>query len=227
MPRKRRSFSTPRSRKARRPKADWVYRNNLLNAGAYADGLGTYEPQVIAHSTGVINAQSHVLYDSHNYLSASRSATPLLGFGFTRSHARAAGRKPTILAVEGIVYWEPSVWAAGNLMAIGMRIGAYEQDVSGVFSLDPNYSMWVQQLGAGTDSTNPAYWANAGRQNAWERRVHYGFSDNSVFKVVRVSWRGRRVLNDNECWGLYTELEGTSVNTRTQYWLRSLVSDEG
>lgn len=212
-------------------RADWVYRHGgrpeatSVNAN---DLLGTYDSSIVAHGTGVANAQGHILYDSQNYMRASVRET----FGGVLSHvpraARAEGRKPSILAVEGIVYWEPDTWALGQLMAIGMRVGVFEQDPgSGNILIDPEYSMWEDaQYVAGSSLSTVVDWANNGRGNAWERRVHYGFSDNQAFTVLRVRWRGRRALLPNECFALFTELEGTSVNTRVQYWLRTLVADE-
>lgn len=217
----------------KRPKrrADWVYRSSghiESTAGAGVDLLGTYDSNVLNHTSGTAASQGHILYDSQNYLRTPVRET----FGGVLSHipraARAEGRKPTILAVEGIVYWEPSTWALGSLMAIGMRLGVFEQDPgSGNVLLDPEYSMWNDgPYAAGGSLSKVVDWANNGRNNTWERRIHYGFSDNSVFTVVRVRWRGRRSLLANECFALYTELEGTSVDTRTQYWLRTLVADE-
>lgn len=220
---------TPTRRKAR--KADWVYRHHVIDSNnnpAVFDQLGTYEPGIVSHATGVDQAQSHILYDSQNYIAhvAAGGVIAPTGLPHLQGQARAEGRKPLILAVEGIVYWEPSMWALGNLMAIGMRMGVFEQDQRlGVFSLDVGYSMWLNATGA--QQQRVGAWANNGRNNAWERRIHYGFSDNQAFVVVRVNWRGRRRLEPNECFGLYTELEGTSVGTRTQYWLRTLVADEG
>jgi len=108
-------------------------------------------------------------------------------------------------------------------------MGVFEQDVAtGNFLLDTEYSMWANApLAAGSSLSLPAQWANSGRNNAWERRLHVGWSETRPFHVQTIRWRGRRRLEPNECFGLYTELEATSVNTRTQYWLRTLVSDEG
>lgn len=223
--RRRRSFNTPRKRRMR---ADWVYRSHAYGPFNEAlDLLGTYEEDVVSQSSGIANAQSHVLYDSRDYIATqgTQGANFLADLpAYIGPAGRAEGRNPTILRTEGIIYVEPSTWALGNLIAWGGRIGAFEQDGTGVFSLDAAYSMWVNE----TTSTfqQVGHWANNGRGNAWERRVHYGFSDNQQFVVIRVKWNGRRILKPNECWGLFTELESTSVTTRSQYWLRTLVSDE-
>jgi len=199
------------------------------STGEDADLVGSYSGFIPAHLTGPANAQSHVLYDSQNYTRQVLGGQFGVGLGQLGRVARAEGRRPLILAVEGIVYWEPSTWALGNLMAIGMRLGVFEQDPgNGVFLVDAAYSMWVDEPAVASSSLSTVGdWANNGRGNAWERRIHYGFSDNQAFTVTRIRWRGRRALQPNECFGLYTELEPTSVNTRTQYWLRTLVADEG
>lgn len=211
----------PMVRKSRR-RADWVYRHHAYTPiGGAADSLGTYAPRIITQVSGIATAQSHVLYDSQNWLATSGQGGINTNAVLSRS-GRAEGRNPTILATEGIIYVEPSTWAIGNLIAYGWRLGVWEQDLTGVFSLDPQYSMWVES------APGPVcgQWANNGRNNAAERRIHYGFSDNQAFMVLRVKWRGRRILKPNECWGIYTELESTSVNVRQQFWLRSLVEDE-
>lgn len=214
----------------KRLRADWVYRSNAQSAedqDEIADVLGTYEPLIFTHSTGVGNSLAHILYDSQQWGALQGGGGVALG-GWTRAinrAARAEGRKATILAVEGIIYWEPSVWALGNLMAIGVRLGCFEQDPgTGNILLDAAYSMWTNEVGG--SSSRPSGWANPGRGNTWERRYHVGFSETVPFFVSRIAWRGRRVLQPNECFAVYTELENTSVNTRTQMWLRTLVSDE-
>jgi len=223
---------TRRTATPKRRKADWVYRGNARIGtdpdGSDADLLGTYEPFIFSHTTGPGNSQGHVLYDSQNWLASVGAGGADIGTGLRTLNrsARAEGRKPTMLAVEGIVYWEPTTWALGNLMAIGMRIGVFEQDPgTGNLLLDTAYSMWRDETGGSLSTVG--MWANNGRGNAWERRIHYGFSDNSVFTVARIRWHGRRTLMPNECFALYTELEATSVNTRTQAWIRTLVQDEG
>lgn len=213
--------------RSRRRKADWVYRPDLRASDDLLDGdtWGSYEHTVKAQTSGVTNARSHILYDSVNRL-ASLTLGAGNGNAFVPRAARAEGRKPTILAVEGIVYVEPSTWAIGNLIAMGLRIGIFDQDpIDGAMIVEPDYTLWI--AGLPTAGNTAAIWANQGRRNLWERRVHHGFSDNQTFIVVRVRWRGRRRLEPHEALVLYTELEPTSVNVRTQSWLRTLVIDEG
>lgn len=124
---------------------------------------------------------------------------------------------------EGIVYVEPTTWALGSLIAWGFRIGIFEQDpMSGAIGLDPSYSMWA--TGPGSGDPNPATWANQGRTNIHERRIHYGFSDNATFTVQKFRVPIGRRLQDHECLAVYFEGENTSVDIRTQWWLRTLVT---
>lgn len=221
-------------RTTRRAPRDWVYRSNaaLLGVGTNAnDQLGTYQELVMGHSTGVAQAQSHILYDSHDYMAELTrggvgTGNTINAQGVLRREARAEGRKPCIHAVEGVIYVEPTVWAIGNLIALGARLGVFEQDTSGVFLLDASYSMWTDQVLVLAEHVSK--FANNRRNNAWERRWFMGWSDTRPFMVVKIRWRGRRYLESNECFGLFTELQSTSVNTRMQYWMRTLVSgDDG
>lgn len=218
-----------------RVRRDWVYRANsrLFGIGTAAnDLLGSYEPLVTTVNSGVTNAQTRILYDSQNYLaSISRggigSGGTVATVGVIKGAARAEGRKPCIHAVEGIIHAEPTVWAFGNVMALGVRIGTFEQDLTGVFSVDAEYSMWTN--GISIPGFQPADFANNTRNNAWERRTFKFFGDASTTPnmLIKVSWRGKKYLEANECFGMYLEVPSTAVNLRTQCWVRSLVADEG
>lgn len=214
--RRRSTWNTGR-RRSRRP-SDWVYRSNGYAVNGFvADNLGTYEPTVFPVASGVGESRARILYDSSNYLTeTARGGAGPVQLG---REARAEGRRTKVVEVDGILYVEPSTWAVGNLIALGWRIGVFDQDVSsGFISLDANYSMW-ESGGAYA----AAQWANATRQNLAERRIHFGFSDNQQFFTARIRWRGRRLLAENECLALYLELESTSVNTRMQCWCRTRV----
>lgn len=225
MPRRRRG-SVPRGTRRRSSRRfDWVYRSDIRAAAAQpgSDRLGTYDGQIKSFSSGQANASSVVLYDSSMKMSGGTMA-PGPGVGFYNRAGRAEGRKAQVKAVEGIVYLEPTMWALGNLIACGLRIAILEQDlVGGQGLVDAEYSMWTNGL-----QTQPSTWANQGRQNMWERRIHYGFAaDAPAFVVARVRWTGLRRLEPHEALYMYIELESTSVNVRSQWWLRSLVADEG
>lgn len=206
-----------------REKADWVYRSSVRAIGTQLPGndtLGTYEALVRGQSSGVTNATALILYDSQNRrMATGRFAAGPGGF---QAAGIAGGRSPRVLGVEGSIYVEPSSWAVGNLIAHGMRVCIFEQDVaSGSALLDVDYSMW-----ANATTSSPADWVNQGRSVLLERRRHHGFSQNQTFFTAGFRWRGRRVLAPHEGLFLYLELESTSVNVRFQTWFRSLVADE-
>jgi len=229
----RRSSKVRTSMKSRRPRADWVYRQHAIrqDTGAQVDSLGTYDDGIVVQATGIANAQSHILYDSHDQLATTTASGVEVPAGTPQRlisrAARAEGRKATVLATQGVILLSISNWVLGNVLAYGWRLGAFEQDRTGVFSLDAQYSMWVT---AGATPFEPvAQWANFRRLNAKEGRFFRSFNAdqlNPLF-VVPIFWRGRRTLDPRDCWGIFTELEGTSVNVSQQFWLRSLVVDEG
>jgi len=215
--------------------ADWVYRQgyNLIGTrgtGLGADLIGTYDPSVTTVSTGQANAQSRILYDANDYFAdltrgGVGSAGTLASQAVATRAGRSEGRKPCMRAVEGYIYCEPSTWAIGNVMALGVRLGVFEQDIgSGVITIDSAYSMWAYT--ATLQDPGPAHWANSSRMNCKEWRIWNAFSQNSPLVVMRIRWRGRKFLNANECFALYLEAPTTSINVRTQYWLRTLVEDE-
>jgi len=219
----------------RGPKADWVYRPPVYSYDAEGvptpeDGLGTYQSTIIAHAVGTANAQGHILYDSRNFMTHWAAAgTPnsaALAPQFIASTARAdSSRRATMLAVQGVVFISGSDWALGSELSIGMRIGVFEQaPENGLLSIDPAYSMWNTPLGV---AVGPWTWANGARGNAWERRpfLRYVPGQERNYIVMPVFWRGRRVLQENECFALYTELETSSNSASAQYWLRTLVVD--
>lgn len=214
------------TRKARMPKADWVYRPNGRNTGGSgnSDVLGSYEPQVLGMLTGVDQATVGILYDSADHMRSGVTENSQTANTNISSTARAEGKRARILGYEGIMYVEPSTWAVGNLIAMGVRIGKFEQDsLTGLVLVEAEYSMWEYNAPA---MAGPNVYAN-GTPWVEERRMHYGFSDNSVFTIMRFRRRCNVVLRPNECFAMWCELEATSVNTRIQRWMRTLVVDEG
>lgn len=188
-----------------------------------SDTQGTYENTVKSLTTGSANAQGLILYDSRNRLSAL-SVGNAGGIGKIAMSARAEGKRPLCLMTVGTIYIEPATWAIGNIMGIGMRIGAFEQTAdTGLILTDAQYSMW-----SSLNYQQSATFANMRRTNLWERRVFKGFSTNSgTILIVNVKARFRIWLAENECLALYLEGETTSVNIRYQMWLRTLISDDG
>lgn len=210
---------------AGRPRMDWVYRPNVAaeTISPWVGGndlIGSYDENLFGESSGLNGASSRILYDSHNRIATVMRTGTGLSVPMANA-ARVSGRGPMMHRVQGIIYVEPTTWAIGNLIAWGWRIGVFEQDPgSGAIELDADYSMWTQSASA----IPVASWANQRRVNLWERRVHYGFSDNATFTVQKLNVPLKVRLQDHECLAIYTEGEATSVNVRVQYWLRTLVS---
>lgn len=202
---------------------DWVYRPSVREQTVFNGGdiLGTYDENLYSQSSGVNFGDAHILYDSHNRIATVMRAGGSANFVGIPNAARAGGRGPLMHAVAGSIYVEPSTWAVGNLIAWGWRVGVFEQAPdTGQILLDPDYSMWA----VGPGLVPPATWANMQRMNSWERRRHFGFSDNQQFFTLPVFTRVNRRLQDHECLAIYHEGESTSVNVRMQFWLRTLVT---
>lgn len=203
-------------------KADWVYRGDQVdNEGAAYRGLSTYSAASVALSTG--ESAGHILYDSKNYLRqiAGNSET-------MNTTGRAAGSKPKMIRVQGMLKWEASVWATGDDLQIAFRIGVFQQDsLDGFLQVDVNYTM--MNLGLSV-ADNVDIWANQPRANLWEQRVYQHFATGNESSVrslyVNASMKGVR-LNDDECLGLYVEMGQASEGMRYYRWLRTLVQDEG
>lgn len=209
----------------RGPKADWVYRSEFYDTNGVNDFLATYSSGIRVLNTGAAAANGLVLYDSKAHLRA-RMAGPA-GPATVRGGAaasRSEGAKPKMLRVQGQLYVEPQTWTLGNLMAIGVRIAAMEQDApTGQVIISADYSMW-----AAGGNTILADWANARRLNLWENRYYRGFaSDAQAFMVHSFNVALRVRLDAHEALILYLEGEGTSVNMRYQVFCRTLVVDEG
>lgn len=232
MPRKRRAPASPRSRKSRPVKADWVYRSNQFPVNDPAGGailsgdtLGTYEVNAFTVPSGT--AAGRWLYDSKNHLVgltrlAGAGGVPI--FGSMLKAGRAEGSRPTILRTEGMIITTVSTWAVGSVKYYGWRIGDFEQvPDTGAMSLDASYSLMFN-----VNQTKPADWAN---QKNWvrERRHYQTFGDNTAGSAMHfVSWSGRRTLREDRGWGIYMEVDNlVSSNIVWRLWLRSLVVDEG
>lgn len=213
-----------RTPRRRRERADWVYRSNTFDAaGTLVDGLGTYEASDQPFLAG-LGGGARVLYDSHNRFTAAQMNPGNINLPGQPRAGRAEGRRAKIRAVQGVVIVRPSTWALGSVIRFGMRFGAFEQDpASPGFLIDPNYSLWSV-----TTATmfQPAVWAND-RNWDHERRLAVTFSDNSQLFPLRFNFRVNRSLQPNMCYGIYMESTAGSVNLNLQFWLRTLVVDEG
>jgi len=221
MSRSRRRGRSPVLRKH----TDWVYRANVpgltvapLNIG---DNLGTYDFSVRGLTTGVANAQALWLVDAADKEQSVYRSAPGAA-GIQSMAAKPEGPRTKVLAVEGIIYFEPSTWAAGNLMAMGVRIMAIEQDiVTSVALVDSDMTMW-NTTSAGFQDAASRY-ANDKQLNMYEQRMFKSFGDNGSIMVMRIRARINWTLQSRHGLALWLEGESTSVNVRYQTWLRTLV----
>lgn len=225
MPRRSRRMARPP--RARR-RADWVYRPHIRDeTGAIVDGGGSYEGSFTTLVAGIAGIQFRVLYDSFNYRSTQFPDIGGLNLGgaLLGSSAKAEGRNPLILRVQGKFHYSPTTWAVGSQLLLGLRFGVFEQDpVSGLVSVDPTYAMLN---GTATTQTNPAAWANT-RNWVREWRTFQAFASNQAVFQQYFDFKCRRALKPHECFGIWAEAtSGVSTNAATQYWFRTLVADEG
>lgn len=201
---------------------DWVYRPNSVASAAplnSVDGLGTYEFAVRSLTTGQASAQVLWLVDAEDR-DTMIARTSSAASGFLSAAAKPSTARRKTLMVEGQMYFEPSTWALGNVLAVGMRIIVCEQDVlTGLGSLDADYTMWNPT----TVGQQAAFFANDRQLNLAERRMWWGFSDNGQVMQARFRLRVPWTLQPHHGLGLYLESPTTSVNLRYQTWLRTLV----
>lgn len=214
----------------RRPKADWVYRDNIYSTAGPDELLGSYTPRGTSILAGPAQAAGKILYDSKGYINPSRQGTTGVTHPVSAA-ARSEGSKARILMVEGVVFVTPSTWVLGSQMLAGFRFGVFEQSpVTGNIQVDANYSMWSEQLDV---TANPAIWAD--RPHSLERRLFRRFAGGNELTAwtLAVRFRVNRTLMPNQCFGMYVENSdssgglGSSVTFIIQPWLRTLVVDEG
>jgi len=215
--------SSRRSRSAR-PRADWVYRGNHVDAeGSQDNGLSTYSPYIKSVTQG--ESAGHILYDSKNFLRDIGGNSYIMN-----QTGRAAGKRPKMVRVMGQMTWVAGSWSPGDEIQFGLRIGVFQQDSSdGFIQVDASYTM----MGGGGGIVNdPDIWANQPRANRWEWRNYQYFAtgNESSRKSVFINANMRGVtLSDDECLALYVENGVAASVTSLRYitWLRTLVIDEG
>jgi len=217
MARARRSRSRGRATKT---PGDWVYRGGITdNEGSQAFEHATYAPATFGLNQG--ESTGHVLYDSANYMKA------LLGnSNVANSAARAAGKRPKTFRVKGQITWEASVWATGDELQMGFRIGVFQQDpLDGILLAPATYSMMST---TGSMAFNPDVWANIRRNNLWEHRnyQHFATGNESSRRTLYINTPAKAMLGSDECLAIYIEMSNASESMRYQLWLATYVSDE-
>lgn len=203
-----------------------MYRPNIYLAdGSLHDGLGTYKPELTTVTAGLQNAYGGVLYDSKAAMAAPMENLANAAVQGMSAAGRAAGSRARVLRVQGRIYIEPSTWAVGSIVMMGFRIGVFEQDTgSHRMSIDADYTMWTVTT---ANHTQCATFANMSREHIWETRFMRIFGSNDVSWTLPIDVRMKRTLRDNEGLFIYSEGETGAVSTKLQFWLRTLVQDEG
>lgn len=224
---KRRAFK-PR----KRTRADWVYRPSLYiddEGAVQLVNLGSYlGDRQVGLTPGINGVQTLILYDGTDFLAestrASISQTGIQQGVLTRA-ARAEGKEATVLAVQGSIRVVPNGWAAGTRFDLGFRLGWFEQDdLSGLASVDPDYTMW--DTGATTFET-PAVMADQKTANIRTWRIHRGFNDTEGTIQVNIFWKGRRRSpSSKHGLMLWCETAPGSLTLNLMPNLRTLVVDE-
>jgi len=213
-------------------KGDWVYRpsevDDVFNQGSYdPEPGGSFEHTLTG---GPSNLISIVLYDSQNYFRAvSNQSVGGSRMGLPKA-ARAEGRQPTIMMVEGVISFSRVTWTTGNTDAWAIRLGEFEQDDdSAQVLIDTTYTMYDQS----SDPDAPAVFANDAQQNWKTWWFSTSFNNNGgafspVTYQMRFFWKGRRKLHGgSHCCALLLEKPDTvsDVDVRFRPCLRTFVSD--
>lgn len=226
MAKTRRSFT-----RRKREKADWVYRPGIAEEGIH----GGWDPlpfNLVRNDPvlGVINSNHLMLYDSHAYM--ARVTQQSMGIaGVLPDAARAEGRSPKVLMVEGTILFRLLNWTGGNVFPWGMRLGWYEQDQgSGLPLLEQDYSMWNPGIVAGAVSADSATFANDRQKNMREWRwQRVNTTDQTPSHTVNIMAKvARRAPSASHCLMMYLEMSDlSSINSSIQVWswLRALVAD--
>jgi len=221
------------------PKADWVYRPLIGSPpgdawGAWAGSLTQSVPRNDP-ILGTVNSGHAWLYDSENFLQVPTQDWAALQEMLPKA-ARAEGRRPKVLQVEGQCHFRIGAWSTGNTTMWGVRLGWYEQDTqTGLPSIEPEYSMFEPQIVTGGLVQDVASYANDRLKNIREWTFVKAFGDSGSIPIAHLTInvkfpRGRTAPSANhglmlyyECSGLVTPVNG-GINVWTQ--VRSLISDD-
>jgi len=219
--------STRMRRSAPKERKDWVYRHSTQGGDDtfVADGLGTYENTNNLVVPGQANAVGNVLVDAAAYL---RNVTKVAGTtqGLLGGEARPYGRKMNLHAVQGFLHCTPSNWAVGSRIEFAWAIMVGEQEVGfGGIILDLDFTLWDETFAGAGRGNYAAMWVNQTRCLAVGRamRVFSTSNDQAAFNM-RVAWRGRWKLRDEDGLFLVTEASAQSVTLNFRPFCRTLVS---
>lgn len=227
--RKRRGGSRKRS-------ADWVYRPTLETGVPWGAYNGSITQNVVRNDIvlGVVNSGHFILYDSEAYMTRTAQDSFALAQAYPAA-ARAEGRRPSVLQVEGQMHFRLGAWTTGNTTMWGIRLGWFEQDqATGFPSIEPDYSMFEPQIATGAVRADNATFANDRVKNIREWMFVRTYGDTGTIPTssltINVRFpRGRTAPSSNHCLMLYMEVSGqvTPLNGSVFTWcnVRSLISD--
>lgn len=189
---------------------DWVYNRE------------SYGPQY-SIAAGVPGHQAIPLTYSKSSLLTVPNAAVLPPFvDYIPQTAFPEGKSQVVHAVDIWLFLTPTVWAAGNTVAFGLRVLKAEMDPPTQLALfDPDYTMW---------STTPAgseavHWADDGGILV-ERRLAMDFQADSPSWQMHIRRRFPfpvRLAND-EALFMYLELLTGTVGVRARTYSRALMS---
>lgn len=202
-------------RRVRRTPKDWVYNNQ------------TYTPVTITQGTGLGAASCYRLYDSVNHMLNARgsAAAPV----FEHGHERADTRGGRYFALSGQVMIAPTQWALGNTINAIFALIITEQDpVDGSCLLDAAFNLGT----TAPPDFPPGLYANQYTVvRVWRVQRTFSTSNDQQLVSLPIWWssrRGRRLREQDGVFWYHENSTATAVNTavatRSQFYLRSLVS---
>lgn len=222
-------------KKRRGSSPDWVYRGFEYDA----DTGAPYTTQVAsftgldrnggAYTLAVGTPAGLILYDSADYITQGVRLISAGSASMMGRESRAEGRRPTIHAVEGTLYLQPTSWTAGTDFVVGARIVICDQNLTtGSLDLPANYTILGSAVFTNIDA-EPSVWANGwGNLKTAVLRQAFATENDMARFQMRLSWRGRRTLQPNTCLGIYIESGGPAVGSTSIRFgarFRTLVTD--
>lgn len=224
----------------RRKRADWVYRaemSEFRSIGTYVAeaqaAVGKYTIQRNDPILGTFNSSAFVLIDSIAYMelmTVESSAGGGIGLPAAARPDLQRGRKAVM--VEGDLLMQLLGAAVGTTFKWAWRLGWFEQDtITGLVSLQPEYSMFEPQIGGTTTPQDVVNFANERLSNIREKFYHHHINPASANANDLITERlrvkiNRKAPSSKHALMLYVETSSaTTINGSVRYFprLRTLV----